>query len=80
MIAVNMALTEAEALKFWPINEQYRPEVAKINDSKLTFGSQLESDRQPLKRAVPAVNDLEGISDYFQAKVCSLVLWGKRLQ
>ena len=37
IIAANLPLTEAEALKFWPIYDQYTSEVAKINDSKLSL-------------------------------------------
>src|SRR5215467_12221585 len=37
IIAANMPLTEAEAVKFWPIYDQYTSEVAKINDSKLSL-------------------------------------------
>jgi hypothetical protein len=35
IIAVNLGLTDAEAMKFWPIYDQYTSEAAKINDSKL---------------------------------------------
>ena len=35
IIAANLPLTEAEAVKFWPLYEQYTTEKAKINDDKL---------------------------------------------
>ena len=37
IVAANVALTDAEAQKFWPIYDQYVAEVAKINDTKLSL-------------------------------------------
>lgn len=37
IIAANLPLTEAEAVKFWPIYDQYTAEVVKVNDSKLSL-------------------------------------------
>jgi Spy/CpxP family protein refolding chaperone len=37
MVAANMTLTDAEALKFWPIYDQYSAELAKINDTRLSL-------------------------------------------
>ena len=34
IIAANLQLTDAEAVKFWPIYDQYTAELAKINDAK----------------------------------------------
>jgi hypothetical protein len=34
MIAANMNLTDAEAVKFWPVYDQYTAELVKINDKK----------------------------------------------
>ena len=34
VIAANLDLTDDEAVKFWPIYDQYAAELAKINDSK----------------------------------------------
>ncbi len=34
IIAANLQLTEAEAVKFWPLYDQYTVELAKINDAK----------------------------------------------
>ena len=34
VIAANLDLTDDEAVKFWPIYEQYTAELAKINDAK----------------------------------------------
>ena len=35
VVAVNMALTDAEAQKFWPVYDSYAAEVSKINDAKV---------------------------------------------
>ena len=37
IVAANVALTDAEAQKFWPIYDQYVAELAKINDTKLSL-------------------------------------------
>jgi hypothetical protein len=37
LVAVNMALTDAEAQKFWPVYDQYTAELTKINDTKLVL-------------------------------------------
>jgi hypothetical protein len=34
IIAANLQLTDAEAVKFWPLYDQYTAELVKINDSK----------------------------------------------
>jgi predicted transglutaminase-like cysteine proteinase len=34
VVAANMNLTDAEAVKFWPVYDQYAADVAKINDTK----------------------------------------------
>jgi hypothetical protein len=34
IIAANLQLTDAEAVKFWPIYDQYTAELTKINDAK----------------------------------------------
>src|SRR5271154_7599568 len=34
IIAANLQLTDAEAVKFWPIYDQYTAELVKINDAK----------------------------------------------
>jgi Spy/CpxP family protein refolding chaperone len=36
IIAANLQLTDAEAVKFWPIYDQYTAELVKINDAKYT--------------------------------------------
>ncbi len=36
IVAENMALTETEATKFWPVYDQYAAELAKINDGKVS--------------------------------------------
>jgi len=35
LVAANMALTDSEATKFWPVYDQYAADLAKINDTKL---------------------------------------------
>jgi hypothetical protein len=35
IVAANMGLTDAEAVKFWPIYDQYVAELAKINDTRI---------------------------------------------
>ncbi|HKN16663.1 MAG TPA: hypothetical protein VJX47_06955 [Candidatus Sulfotelmatobacter sp.] len=34
IVAANMNLTDAEAVKFWPVYDQYAADVARINDTK----------------------------------------------
>ena len=34
IIAANLQLTDAEAVKFWPVYDQYTAELVKINDAK----------------------------------------------
>ena len=34
IIAANLQLTDAEAVKFWPVYDQYTAELVKINDTK----------------------------------------------
>jgi len=34
LIAANLPLTDAEAVKFWPLYDQYTAETAKINDTR----------------------------------------------
>jgi hypothetical protein len=34
LIAANLPLTDAEAVKFWPVYDQYMAEVAKIGDTR----------------------------------------------
>lgn len=35
ILAINMPLTEAEAVKFWPVYEQYATELAKVYDARI---------------------------------------------
>src|SRR5271170_6344689 len=52
IIAANLQLTDAEAVKFWPVYDQYTAELVKINDAKYgvikeyanTFYSSLTDD------------------------------------
>jgi hypothetical protein len=37
VIAANLDLTDDEAVKFWPIYDQYTAELAKINDTKVAL-------------------------------------------
>jgi hypothetical protein len=34
IIAANLQLTDAEAVKFWPVYDQYTAELVKVNDAK----------------------------------------------
>src|SRR6266436_3620299 len=34
IVAANMDLTDAEAMKFWPVYDQYAADLARINDAK----------------------------------------------
>lgn len=34
IVAANMSLTDTEAVKFWPVYDQYAADLAKINDTK----------------------------------------------
>ncbi len=52
IIAQNLGLTDAEAVKFWPLYDQYTAELVKVNDAKYgvikeyvaTFNSTLTDD------------------------------------
>ena len=35
VVAINMALTDSEAQKFWPVYDSYAAEASKINDAKV---------------------------------------------
>jgi hypothetical protein len=35
IVAANLKLTDAEAVKFWPIYDQYTAELGKLNDTRL---------------------------------------------
>src|SRR5690349_16912292 len=35
IVAANLKLTDAEAVKFWPIYDQYSAELGKLNDTRL---------------------------------------------
>jgi len=37
IIAANMQLTEAEALKFWPVYDEYTRETTKLNDTRVSL-------------------------------------------
>src|SRR5271167_481777 len=37
VIAANLPLTDAEAVKFWPLYDQYTAETTKINDTRLAL-------------------------------------------
>jgi hypothetical protein len=37
LIAANLPLTDAEALKFWPVYDQYQAEITKIGDTRFAL-------------------------------------------
>lgn len=37
IVAANMTLTDAEAVKFWPVYDQYTGELTKINDGRVSL-------------------------------------------
>ena len=37
IVAANLKLTDAEAVKFWPIYDQYSAELGKVNDTRLAL-------------------------------------------
>jgi len=37
LIAANLTLTDGEAIKFWPVYEQYSVELGKINDTRASL-------------------------------------------
>jgi hypothetical protein len=37
LIAANLALTDAEAVKFWPVYDQYAAEITKIGDTRFAL-------------------------------------------
>src|SRR5215469_9705933 len=37
IVAANLKLTDAEAVKFWPIYDQYSGELGKLNDTRLAL-------------------------------------------
>jgi hypothetical protein len=44
IVAANMDLTDAEAIKFWPVYDQYAADLAKINDTKAALVSEYFQD------------------------------------
>jgi tryptophan 2,3-dioxygenase len=37
LIAANLPLTDAEAVKFWPVYDQYQAEITKIGDTRFAL-------------------------------------------
>lgn len=51
LIAANMNLTEAEALKFWPVYDQYAAEVSKLNDTRIALVKEYADNYEKLTDA-----------------------------
>jgi hypothetical protein len=51
IVAANVSLTEGEALKFWPVYDQYRAEAVKINDAKLSLIKEYATNYENLSDA-----------------------------
>ena len=54
LIALNLALTETEATKFWPVYDQYAAEMAKHNDEFYTLIKNYAANQKTLSDAETA--------------------------
>ena len=55
IVAANLQLSDAEAVKFWPVYDKYAAELSKINETRLTLIKQYAA-------AYPNVPDAEAQS------------------
>jgi hypothetical protein len=55
IVAANLTLTDAEAVKFWPVYDQYSGELNKVNDTRLGLIKEYAA-------AYPNVNDAQAQS------------------
>ncbi len=62
-IALNLPLTEAEAVKFWPIYEQYAGELAKIYDARIQIIEDYAANYGTLTDATAASLNLRAIDN-----------------
>ncbi len=51
LVAANMNLTEAEAVKFWPVYDQYIAEGAKLYDARVTLVKEYAANYEKLTDA-----------------------------
>jgi hypothetical protein len=63
IIAANLQLTDAEAVKFWPIYDQYTAELVKINDAKYAAVKEYATNYSTLSddQAVSLVRQILGV-------------------
>lgn len=51
IVAANLPLTEAEAIKFWPVYDRYIAETVKVNDSRYALIKEYMQTRQTMTDA-----------------------------
>lgn len=62
-VALNLPLTEAEAVKFWPVYEQYAGELAKIYDARIQIVKDYAAGYNTLTDATAASLNLRAIDN-----------------
>jgi hypothetical protein len=87
IIAANLQLSDAEAVKFWPLYDQYTAELVKINDAKYgvikeyanTFSSSLTDDHAlALTRNLLTVDQQAAQLRLKYVPIFSQVIFGKK--
>jgi hypothetical protein len=63
IIAANLQLTDAEAVKFWPVYDQYTAELVKINDAKYAAIKDYATNYDTLtdEKALSLTNQILGV-------------------
>lgn len=62
-LALNLPLTETEAVKFWPVYEQYAGELAKIYDARIQIVKDYAASYNSLTDATAASLNLRAIDN-----------------
>ena len=62
-VALNLPLTEAEAVKFWPVYEQYAGELAKIYDARIQIVKDYAANYGTLTDSTAASLNLRAIDN-----------------
>lgn len=62
-LALNLPLTEAEAVKFWPVYEQYAGELAKIYDARIQIVKDYAANYGTLTDSTAATLSLRSIDN-----------------
>jgi hypothetical protein len=62
-LALNLPLTEAESVKFWPVYEQYAAELAKVYDARIQIVKDYAASFSTLSDATAASLNLRAIDN-----------------